>query len=157
MSTLSRPPILHFKAVWLPPSKAHWGYKTHRPPVVQAPPDSKNDIIVLSPFVVASQQDKGYAATTTLAGTRLRTDLNDVGAAISVVTEQFLSDTGATNSKSLLTFTTGTEVVRLGHQQDDLGLVAAQGGVVIHTSRLRIIEHVNCAKLQGFGNKSSVS
>src|SRR5690606_29771597 len=48
--------------------------------------------------------------TSTLAGTRLNTELKDVGSAISVVTQEFLQDTGATNNETLLVYTLGTEV-----------------------------------------------
>ncbi|MSU73225.1 MAG: hypothetical protein EXS43_12960, partial [Opitutus sp.] len=65
--------------------------------------------VQLSPFVVEGETDRGYAATSTLAGTRLRTDLRDVGAAVSVVTAQFLADTGSINARDLLIYTTGTE------------------------------------------------
>jgi hypothetical protein len=66
---------------------------------------------VLSPFVVDASEDKGsYKANSTLAGTRVRTDLNDVASSISVVTAQFLQDTGATNNESLLIYTLNTQV-----------------------------------------------
>ena len=65
--------------------------------------------LTLTPFVVEESEDRGYAATSTLAGTRLRTDLRDVGAAISVVTAQFLADTASTNVRDLLVYTTNTE------------------------------------------------
>jgi outer membrane receptor protein involved in Fe transport len=69
------------------------------------------ETLVLSPFVVdASEDADGYAAKSTLAGTRVRTDLRDVASAISVVTQQFLQDTGAKNNESLLQYTTNTEV-----------------------------------------------
>ena len=74
------------------------------------PPAAADDVpLTLSPFVVEESQDRGYAATSTLAGTRLRTDLRDVGAAISVVTSQFLLDTGSTNARDFLVYTTNTE------------------------------------------------
>ena len=68
-------------------------------------PSPSTDAIVLSPFEVAAGQDNGYAASGTLAGTRLRTDLRDVPASISVVTKQFMDDVGATNLEGLLTYT----------------------------------------------------
>jgi outer membrane receptor protein involved in Fe transport len=68
------------------------------------------ETVTLLPFVVEETEDRGYAATSTLAGTRLRTDLRDVGAAISVVTAQFLADTASTNARDFLVYTTGTEV-----------------------------------------------
>lgn len=72
------------------------------------------DPILLSPFVVDASEDKGYRASSTLAGTRIKTDLKDVGSAISVVTSQFLQDTGARNNQDLLKYTVGTEVGGVG-------------------------------------------
>lgn len=72
--------------------------------------DDDSEVVELSPFQVDASNDSGYRATSTLAGTRLRTDLKDVGAAISVVTEEFLEDTGSTSNESLLLYTLGTEV-----------------------------------------------
>ena len=82
-------------------------------------PDKKNkiptepvdeELIVLSPFEVDGSSSKGYLATQTLAGSRINTKLEDVGSAVSVVTSQFLKDVGATDNKSLLAYTTNTEV-----------------------------------------------
>lgn len=67
------------------------------------------ETIELSPFTVTSDDDQGYAAANTLAGTRLRTDLKDLSGAIQVVTEQFLEDTGVTSSEDLFLYTTNTE------------------------------------------------
>jgi hypothetical protein len=47
----------------------------------------------LSPYVVEADEDSGYAATSTLAGTRIRSNLNSVGQAVSAVNNQFLLDT----------------------------------------------------------------
>lgn len=70
-----------------------------------------DETVVLSPFVVNAAEDAGsYQATSTLAGTRVRTDLKDVASSLSVVTAQFLKDTGATNNQTLLQYTTNTEV-----------------------------------------------
>ena len=67
------------------------------------------EIIELSPFTVDASEDTGYTATSTLAGTRVRTDLKDLGAAISVYTEEFMDDTGATDAATLLSYTSNTE------------------------------------------------
>jgi outer membrane receptor protein involved in Fe transport len=64
----------------------------------------------LSPFEVSSTRDTGYQATETLAGTRIRTDLKDVSASISVINKTFMDDIGATDSATLLQYTTNTEV-----------------------------------------------
>ncbi len=77
----------------------------------QTVPDvKKDDPVELSPFVVASTQDVGYQATNTLAGTRLNTNLKDVGAAVSVYTQEFLDDIGVAKIQDILTFTASTEV-----------------------------------------------
>jgi outer membrane receptor protein involved in Fe transport len=72
--------------------------------------DETDEIYELSPFSVDASQDTGYIATSTLAGTRVRTDLKDLGAAISVYTAEFLEDIDATDAQSLLSYTSNTEV-----------------------------------------------
>lgn len=72
--------------------------------------DDEDEVFELSPFTVEGAEEAGYRATSTLAGTRIRTDLKDIGTAISVVTEEFLEDTGSTSNESLLLYTLGTEV-----------------------------------------------
>lgn len=71
---------------------------------------SDDEILVLSPFEVNAEKDTGYQATETLNGTRIRTDLKDVGSAISIYTKDFLNDIGATDNLSLLQYTTNSEV-----------------------------------------------
>ncbi len=72
--------------------------------------DVGEEVFELSPFEVTADKEGGYKAVDTLAGNRLNTELRDIGSAISVVTNQFLDDVGATDSKSLLQYTVGTEV-----------------------------------------------
>ncbi len=76
-------------------------------PTPAAPED---EVLVLTPFEVSATDSKGYNAETTLAGNRLKTDLKDVGSAVTVITKEFLQDVGATDNASLLQYTTGTEV-----------------------------------------------
>ena len=75
-----------------------------------AKPEKEEEVVVLSPFEVSAEKDTGYQATQTLAGSRINTRLEDVGSAISVITAEFLKDIGATDNKSLLAYTTNTEV-----------------------------------------------
>ena len=79
-------------------------------PVTAQDTDEDDEIIELSPFVVQTDDNIGYLATSTLAGTRIKTELRDVGSAIQVVTPEFLQDTGATSTEDLLVYTTNTEV-----------------------------------------------
>ena len=68
------------------------------------------DVTLLTPFEVHGEKDTGYQATETLAGTRIRTNLKDVGAAITVITREFLDDVGAVDNLTLLQFTPNVEV-----------------------------------------------
>jgi hypothetical protein len=81
-------------------------------PVETVPSDSANEdeLVILTPFEVSATTDRGYQATETLAGTRIRTDLKDVGGGLSVYTKEFLKDIGATDNATLLQYTTNAEV-----------------------------------------------
>jgi hypothetical protein len=74
-----------------------------------APPTNTSEVVELSPFMVSASQNVGYQATSTLAGTRLNTDLKDVGAAVSVYTKEFLDDIAVTRLEDILAYTTSTE------------------------------------------------
>lgn len=82
-------------------------------------PDSENDknqkteeIVTLSPFVVDASKDQGYRATSTLAGSRINTDLKDVAQSITVVTKEFFNDVQAVGINDILTYTANTEGTR---------------------------------------------
>ena len=72
--------------------------------------EDDEEVFTLSPFEVSTEGDLGYLATSSLAGSRLDTDLRDIGAAVQVVTPEFMKDVGATNLERLLLYTTNTEV-----------------------------------------------
>ena len=78
------------------------------------PPAAQEEILTLSPFTVTSDKDTGYAATNTLAGTRLNTPVKDLGASISIYTKDFLNDIGATNANEFLVYATGMEAAGPG-------------------------------------------
>jgi len=71
-------------------------------------------VIELSPFEVSAEENIGYLANNTLAGTRLNTELKDVASAVQVLTKEFLDDVGASDLSELLTYTTGTEAAGVG-------------------------------------------
>ncbi|MFA5258298.1 MAG: von Willebrand factor type A domain-containing protein, partial [Opitutales bacterium] len=56
--------------------------RTTREVQVASSTASEEDIVYLSPFEVTANQNIGYTATSTLAGTRLRTDTTDFGGAV---------------------------------------------------------------------------
>ena len=84
--------------------------QTTPPPSAAPSAPVTEEAVKLNPFVVSEDDNVGYAATSTLAGTRINTALRDVGAAISIVTPEFLRDTAATNLGELLSLTTATEI-----------------------------------------------
>lgn len=72
--------------------------------------EAGDEIVELSQFVIRADEDTGYRAASTLAGTRLRTPLKDVGSSISVLTSELFQDTGATDAETILGYATGMEV-----------------------------------------------
>lgn len=78
---------------------------------------AEDEVIELSPFTVNSEKDKGYKATTSVAGTRLSTLIKDVPMSIEVITNEFIRDTGATNLRESLRYSSG---IVLSSQQDGL-------------------------------------
>ena len=76
-------------------------------PKPATPPD---EAVELSPFVVSSQTERGYAATNTQDGSRLNTPLRDTPGAISVFTKDFLDDLGATTMEEILRYDISAEI-----------------------------------------------
>lgn len=109
----------------------------NQPATSQDQTKAEDETIVLSPFVVSSAEDKGYKATATLAGSRVRTDLKDIASSISVVTSEFLKDTGATNNQSLLQYTTNTEVGGLYGNYAGVGGTFVEGAAESATNFVR--------------------
>lgn len=91
--------------------------------------DEEEQIFELSPFSVDGTDDTGYRANSTLAGTRLKSSLKDVGASISVATEQFMDDIGAADMERLLTFTGGTEAPGINGNFQNANLLENPGQV----------------------------
>lgn len=87
--------------------------------------NAQDDIFELSPFTVSAEENQGYRATSTLAGSRLKTSLKDVGQSISVLTSEFFEDTGATDAASVLSYAMSTEV---GGEQGNFADANVGGG-----------------------------
>ena len=74
-------------------------------PAAPAPARASSEAVLLTPFEVSSEKDNGYAATETLAGTRMRTNLRDVGASLTILTPEFLRDLGVNSFDQALLYT----------------------------------------------------
>ena len=83
-------------------------------PVFAQDSEDEEDIYTISPFTVIEEEGVGYLARSSLAGTRLNTPLRDIAATVSVITQEFLEDTGSSDLQELLVYTTGTEIVGIG-------------------------------------------
>ena len=74
-------------------------------PAAAAPTSAaETDPVVLSPFSVTSAGDVGYAAGDSLAANRFKTRLMDSAATVSVFTEEFLRDLGASSLAEVLEY-----------------------------------------------------
>lgn len=87
------------------------------------------DVLTLSPFVVQSSNDEGYQATSTLAGSRIKTDLKDVAASVTVLTPELLDDLGAKDVASAMAFVAGAENDSTYHAEPVAALGGANGYV----------------------------
>ncbi len=97
--------------------------------------DSQDETLVLNPFTVSTDQDRGYAASSTLAGTRLNTSLRDIAAAITVVTPEYMADLGVFTLQDVLSFTPNAELnVATFNSQNNSGESARIRGVRVHES-----------------------
>ncbi len=90
-----------------------------QPPPPTPPPPAKEapDIpIELSPFVVSTNRDVGYLAQSSLSGSRLNTDLKDVGSPISTFTLEFLQDVATTDTDELAKYMLSVEYEPVEYQ-----------------------------------------
>jgi hypothetical protein len=79
-------------------------------PAATAPVTTRDaEVVTLSPFTVTSEKDTGYYAPNTLAGSRMRTNLADLGAAISVVTKAQMEDFVTTDLNEAFRYEVNTE------------------------------------------------
>ncbi len=95
--------------------------------VAPAAPKAADGAIVLSPFVVDTSQDTGYFASSTLAASRLKTDLKDIASSVSVLTEEFMNDLAANDVATALAFVSGAENDSTYHQESVASLGGANG------------------------------
>lgn len=69
----------------------------------------QENVLTLNPFTVSAERELGYAANSTLAGTRLNTSLRDVAAAVTVITPEFMADLGTFTLQETLSHTVNAE------------------------------------------------
>jgi len=121
-------------------------------PVENAPANAKivvedDELLVLSPFTVSTKQDIGYRASSTLAGSRLNSKIDDLASPITVITKQQLEDTGSHDLNDVFLYEANTEgslnytKIQLDRSglKDDIGGSATNGlGAQTSTTANRI-------------------
>ena len=78
-------------------------------PAASAPVAQAGDPIVLSPFQVGSDTERGYQSTAILQGGRGRIDLADVAGQVQVFTKDFLDDIAANTTDEAFLFSATTQ------------------------------------------------
>ena len=66
-------------------------------------------VLELSPFVIQASSEKGWVATQTMAGSRMKTDFKDIAQPLEVMTMDFMQDMGVTNFEQALQYSTNVE------------------------------------------------
>ncbi len=89
-------------------------------PTPAAGPAVDSSIVTLSPFTVTGEAEQGYLATQTLVGTRLKASVRDVGAALTIFTDQIMDDLAASSVLDLVNFAPNTDSY-VGNLSDTTG------------------------------------
>ena len=72
-------------------------------------PEEEEEILELSAFVVDEREDTGYWTNNTLVGTRIRSNLDDLAASITIINEQFMDDTSSVDIRDALVYVANAE------------------------------------------------
>lgn len=116
------------------------------PAIGQSESTEDDDVFELSPFNVESADNEGYRAQNTLSGTRLKSSLGDIAASVSVFTEEFLDDIGATSIQDAYLYSVNTE------NEDEYAANDTEGNDVSSTNNSRVRGLVASSTTRGFFN-----
>jgi len=86
---------------------------------------SNEEPVELSPFKVTTDKDRGYAATNVISGSRVDTAIKDLPIPMQVITSEFIKDTGATDLRKSLSYSSSIEL----QSQNDLENNGGIGGI----------------------------
>lgn len=87
-----------------------------------------DEIVVLSPFIVNTEKDHGYAATNTISGSRVSVDIKDLPIPMQVVTSEFINDIGAKDLRQALSYSPGISLKTQNDLENTGGVGGIQGG-----------------------------
>ena len=89
-------------------------------PTGNTPAGNQAEILTLSPFTVTADSEQGYVATQTLNGTRLKSAMKDIGAAMTIFTDELMDDLAASSVLDLAKFAPNTDTY-VGNISDTAG------------------------------------
>jgi hypothetical protein len=89
-------------------SASSWSQTTAAPNDVD-PLKTDDEVLLMDPFTVTSESG-GYKVVDTLGGSRVRTELADTAAALSVINTKLMQDLNVTDAQDLLVYTTNTDI-----------------------------------------------
>jgi iron complex outermembrane recepter protein len=116
--------------------------------------DAKDEILVLSPFTVTTDKDTGYRATNTISGTRLNTPIKDLPMPIEVITEEFLRDTGSTDLRQSLRYSSGVLLQTQNDYSAPAGSFSVSPGKINNPEGLTSSATQTNMKIRGFQTES---
>jgi iron complex outermembrane receptor protein len=116
---------------------------------------SNNDeTVVLSPFTVSTDKDRGYRATNSISGTRLNTAIKDLPMPIEVITEDFLRDTASTDLRQSLRYSSGILLQTQNDYASPAGSFSTSPGKINNPEGLTASPDQTHMKIRGFETES---
>ena len=92
--------------------------------VAQAPPsivkeEAKDAVVIIPPFEISEDPDRGYLATNSIGGSRLAIPIEDIPLSIQIVTDRMIQDMAALKIEDSLRFVSG--VTLAGRNDSEVG------------------------------------
>ena len=78
-------------------------------PNATKPAGTNEETVVLSPFMISSERDRGYGATTSLGASRVALDVTSIPISVVSLNEQFFLDRAAVDAMEVLPFVSGIQ------------------------------------------------
>lgn len=69
-----------------------------------------DDIYLLSPFLVTTEEDHGYGTSSSLGASRVALSNSDIASSIITINEQLFQDTAAVDAQEILTYVSGIQI-----------------------------------------------
>ena len=119
-----------------------------------ATPARPEEPVVLSPFTVTTDKDTGYRATNSISGTRLNTAIKDLPMPIEVITEQFIRDTGSTDLRESVRYSSGILLQTQNDYSAPAGSFSTTPGKINNPEGLTASPDQTHMKIRGFQTAS---